>query len=337
MGGGNSTESNTRVVNNQLIVNENDLTLVAKNINKSTTNLLEKTAKSCNQSSNPSQVVESDFGDIGGDYNSGNVSLDMSATFNAKCVQDSNIQSDFVKEVSQKMAQSLKDSMKNDAFATLAAKAEALKQTAFMAPPSFGDRSTSNSNIENNITQINKDKKNLTNIIENVTNNNITKENVQQCIQSADPVQLRRDRAKRVGGTVTIGDTTMKMSTNVVMDCLQVEKQVLKIAEKAAASMEMQLVTEKSASSKVDAAAASSSKAIATGPLEGLAGLLGAGMIPIIISVVASVICVLIIGVVGVLVGPKIMDMMKPKNPMDQLTGAMGAASAVSGASGEDA
>ncbi len=291
---GNNTSSQSSIVNDQLIVNENNMKIFNENINKSVLNFAEKNTKTCDNTSSASQSVVNDFGNVKGDFVIGAVTLDMKTDVATKCFQSTDFRMDLMKEIAQKMVNDITDNMSQSAKTDLAAKAAAVKKTEFLSMPSFMDNTNSNSSVVNKTDQRNITNTNLTNIVANITEQTITKDFVNKCVNKNSNNQSVLNKANDVGGSVRIGDVNFKLDSKAVMECLQMDKQIQTIAEKATAEMGLKLVTSKDAKNETKVSSEAKAESINEGLFSGLGKMQ-------VISAIASV--VVLIAIIAILYG----------------------------------
>ncbi len=334
MGGGNSTKTSVDIQNKQLIVNKSDIKLLAQNINKSTTNIVQETTKNCNVSGQLGNETSHTFGDVGGDFVS-YTDQAIDGNLNLSCIQDSNMRSDLVKEVAQQMSNAVRSSMSSDAFAQLQAHAKTAQERGFASMPQFANKTESETRVINDLTMRNESSKELTNIISNVTDHSFSNKNLQECYATAQTNNRDVINAGNVRGNVNL-TTKQNIKLDAVLSCIQKDENIMKIIEKSASVMGLDVAEEQKNVSKVKAEATAESKEKSTGPIQdvftgvtdvvgGVSGLFQGMTAPIIIGIIASAICVVIIAVVLIAVGPKMMEqagkMSAQRNPM----GALGA------------
>lgn len=289
---GSTTISSTSINNNQLIINKDTLHAMAEDVNKTMSDVVNRSIKSCSQSASNTESSTIHLGDIGGNFTTGPIELDMVSKIDFKCLQDSNIQTQIVQETAQKIMDGLKSSMKSDAYSTLAAQATASTKNGFLSLPT-ADKTEGITKIVNNMKQINETDRDLTNIIVNETTNKFTNENIQKCMQQISNSQTSNITAGNIAGNATVGPIKLSQSTDSVLSCVQVEKNITDVLKTSMSNIGLTVDDSKSGSSTTNVTAAST----ASTEHGGIGDLFN---IYTLISVVVSAVVLIIVAIIGV-------------------------------------
>lgn len=310
MGGGNSTKTSTYIKNKQLIVNKNDIKLMAQNINKSTTDIVQETTKDCAPTAILGNTTNHKFGNVAGDFIS-DTEQGIDGNLQLKCVQDSNMRTNVIKEIAQKMSNEIRNNMSADAFSQLQAEAKSAKANGFASMPQFGNKTEADSKIIQDLEMRNESTKDITNIISNITTNKFSNKNLQQCYATAQAMNRDIKDVGDVGGNVVL-KTKQNIKLQAILDCVQKEENIMDIVEKSAAAMGLKVTDEQELKSETQVKSQATAESVATGPIEevfgGVTGMLKGMTLPIIIGIVGCVLCVIVLGIVAVIAGPKLME-----------------------------
>jgi hypothetical protein len=218
MGGSESKVSQKQEVE-QNMVNNTDIKMIKKNVNKSMMNVITKKSASCSAQMVNKQKQELDLGDVGGDLVVGGGDQTIKATLQLKCVQLGKIQNDLARTIANNYSEQLNSKFDTSAMAKLGAEANAKAKSGFLP---LG-KSSSDVNIENkyklNVT--NNINKTMKNIIVNETNKTFNTDSMQKALSIAQNSQEQVIKATKVGGDAKVHFGNQEMAVKQFMDAVQ--------------------------------------------------------------------------------------------------------------------
>ena len=215
---GNSSSSRVTNINNTLLVNENEIEIVNKNLTNQVANTVINNAKTCSANINELQRITFKNVTTAGDFNlDANQKQQAAITFG--CVNANQTRTDIANNMMQEMMNSIENNNSADILSKLEAQAAASQKTGFLST-SFGSSVDSDSNNTVNFTQRNTNYTNLQNIIENSIANNFTTNNISDCITKVNTNQLVEGQNITVGKNVNIA-VKQDQAASLFAECIQ--------------------------------------------------------------------------------------------------------------------
>jgi hypothetical protein len=288
--GNSSSSSVTQNITNKIIT-RNDL----EAINKSVTNIVtENIVKNIsNNASALGQVATVNVRDIVADGSGSiisniKISIDQNASISQevvdKTIQDTRLDTEIAKAISQDLA-SKTDAQQAASLVSMASASQDLGSISLTGGNSVS--SDVNTNINN--TTITENRKKLENIIESNVSQKQDMLNQKACMTSSTQeasINVGNIKATN-GGTVTGLYIGISQTADIINKCVSDSMQKSEVTTKIAEALGLKVVDETTATQKADSTATAEStqkiRGVIEGVMEGLAGIFGAMMMPILI------------------------------------------------------
>ena len=216
---GSSSSSDVNQTYDTTIVNKSDINILNKNINKTTTNTVVKTAAACSASVDQSQLLNFSNMHIDGNLDIGDASQSQTSALSFSCVQESNYQDALANNMKSAYVSAIKTGFSTAAEDKITAAAAAASKNEFGSTGSSNSSSVVNVNYK--FKQDNETDKNVQNVIENVITHNLNINNVQKCASSINNSQTQTYAGDTVGGSVKIGIIGQTQAATLMSECVQ--------------------------------------------------------------------------------------------------------------------
>jgi hypothetical protein len=216
---GSSSSSVVNQTYDTTIVNKSDIDILNKNINKSTTNTVVKTAASCSANTYQSQLLDFSKMKIAGNLDIGDAEQNQTAALSFSCVQESDYQNNLANNMKTAYVTALKTGFSTQAKDKISANAAAASKTEFATTGS--SHSSSDVNVNYKFNQDNITDKNVQNVVENIITHNLNISNVQKCASSINNSQQMTFAGTTVGGSVKIGILDQNQAADLMSKCVQ--------------------------------------------------------------------------------------------------------------------
>lgn len=215
---GNNASSRSRVENENVIINENDVSIFNKRINDMISNTIINNAKSCSASITELQKISFKDAKIAGDID---ITIDQSqySALTFDCLQISQVRNDIAQEVITKMMADLTENNKSDVLDKLNAIAKAKQETQGL-PMSLANSSSTDTEVINKTRVENISRTNINEIIQNSVCNNFTSNDISNAIASVHSSQEANFENIDVGGKLVVA-ISQKQGSELVFKVIQ--------------------------------------------------------------------------------------------------------------------